>query len=64
MDYIKTKQEYDQAIKRLGQVFYSDPGTQEGDEAKILGIRIEQYEDCNCPIPDEFDYNETIINYK
>ena len=47
---IKTEIEYNRAIKRLGEIFHSQPDTPEGDEAEILSILIEKYEDAHYPI--------------
>ena len=41
---IKTEQDYEQAMKRLEQIFDAKKGTKEGDELEILGILIENYE--------------------
>jgi HTH-type transcriptional regulator / antitoxin HigA len=42
---IKTEEEYNKALKRLEVVFDSPADTPEGDEADILGLLIEKYED-------------------
>lgn len=47
---IKTEEEYNQALKRLETIFDAPEDTPEGDEADILGILIEKYEDENYPI--------------
>lgn len=47
---IKTKRDYDNAMKRLEQIFDASPGTKEGDELNILSLLIEQYEDIHYPI--------------
>ena len=47
---IKTEEEYNQAIKRLETIFDAPANTSEGDEAEILGILIEKYEDEFYPI--------------
>ena len=47
---IKSEKEYDQALKRLDVVFDAPPDTPEGDEAELLVILIEKYEDENYPI--------------
>lgn len=41
---VKTEDDYNQALKRLEQIFDAKPGTKEGDELEILGILIEHYE--------------------
>jgi len=47
---IKTKKDYQQAIKRLEIIFDAKNGTSEGDELEILGILIDQYEGEHFPI--------------
>ena len=50
VNVIKSEKEYDQALKRLDVVFDAPPDTPEGDEAELLVILIEKYEDENYPI--------------
>ncbi|NJW54666.1 transcriptional regulator, partial [Salinimicrobium sp. CDJ15-91] len=33
---IKTEQDYNQALKRLEEIFHAEIGTPEGDEAEVL----------------------------
>jgi HTH-type transcriptional regulator/antitoxin HigA len=47
---IKTEDDYNQALKRLEIVFDSPADTSEGDEADLIGILIEKYEDEHYPI--------------
>jgi HTH-type transcriptional regulator/antitoxin HigA len=47
---IKTKKDYEAALKRLDVIFDSKPGTTAGDELEILSILIERYEDEKNPI--------------
>ena len=47
---IKTKKDYDNAMKRLELIFDASPGTKEGDELNMLALLIEQYEDIHYPI--------------
>ncbi|OYT12886.1 MAG: transcriptional regulator [Bacteroidetes bacterium 4572_114] len=47
---IKTEEDYNQALKRLEDIFHSPADTKEGDEAEILSILIEKYEDEYYPI--------------
>ena len=47
---IKTEDDYNQALKRLDVVFDAPADTPEGDEADLLGILIEKYEDEYYPI--------------
>ena len=47
---LKTEEDYQQALKRLEQIFHAPADTEEGDEAEILGLLIEKYEDEHYPI--------------
>lgn len=47
---IKTEDDYNQALKRLEEIFHALTDTEEGDEAEILSILIEKYEDEHYPI--------------
>jgi HTH-type transcriptional regulator/antitoxin HigA len=47
---IKTEQDYNQALKRLEEIFHAEIDTPEGDEAEVLSILIEKYEDEHYPI--------------
>jgi HTH-type transcriptional regulator / antitoxin HigA len=47
---IKTEEEYNQAIKRLEVIFDAPADSLEGDEAELLTILIENYEDEHYPI--------------
>ena len=47
---IKTEEEYNQALKRLEVIFDSPADTPKGEEADILGMLIEKYEDEYYPI--------------
>ena len=47
---IKTELDYNQALKRLEEIFHAPEKTPEGDEAEILSILIEKYEDEHYPI--------------
>ena len=42
---IKTEDDYNQGLKRLAEIFHAPVNTEEGDEAEILSILIEKYED-------------------
>lgn len=41
---IKTEQDYEKALKRLKKIFDASPQSKEGDEAEILSLLIENYE--------------------
>jgi HTH-type transcriptional regulator/antitoxin HigA len=47
---IKTKKDYQDALKRLENIFDADPNTVEGDELEILGVLIDDYEKIYLPI--------------
>lgn len=47
---IKTEEEYDRALKRLEEIFHAPADTKEGDEAEVLTILIEKYEEEKYPI--------------
>jgi HTH-type transcriptional regulator/antitoxin HigA len=47
---IKTEKDYNQALKRLEEIFHADINSPEGDEAEVLSILIEKYEDEHHPI--------------
>lgn len=47
---IKTEEDYNKALKRLEVIFDSAVDSPEGDEAEILGLLIEKYEDEHYPI--------------
>lgn len=47
---IKTEEDYQKALKRLEVIFDAPIDSTEGDEAEILSILIEKYEDEHYPI--------------
>ncbi len=47
---IKTEQDYELALERLKEIFHAPIDSQEGDEAEVLSILIEKYEDEKYPI--------------
>lgn len=47
---LKTEEEYNQALRRLEVIFDAPVDSVEGDEADLLGILIEKYEDEHYPI--------------
>lgn len=47
---IKTQEDYNRALKRLNEIFHAPVDSKEGDEAEILTILIEKYEDEYYPI--------------
>ncbi|MEX0812228.1 MAG: helix-turn-helix domain-containing protein [Chitinophagales bacterium] len=47
---IKSEKDYDQALNRLEVIFDASPNSKEGDEAEILTLLIENYENQFHPI--------------
>ncbi len=47
---IKTEEDYNQALSRLEVIFHAAVDSKEGDEADVLSILIEKYEDEHYPI--------------
>lgn len=47
---LKTEEDYNQALKRLEVIFHAPIDSPEGDEAEVLSILVEKYEDENYPI--------------
>jgi len=47
---IKTEDDYNQAIERLYEIFHAPVDSKEGDEAEVLSILVEKYEDEHYPI--------------
>lgn len=47
---IKTDGEYQEALKRLEEIFDAKIGTPESDEADILGLLVDEYEKQHYPI--------------
>ena len=47
---IKTEEDYNKALVRLDEIFDAPVNSQEGDEAELLSILIENYENEHYPI--------------
>lgn len=47
---LKTKEEYETALERLNEIFDSPANSKEGDEAELLVLLIENYENKHYPI--------------
>jgi HTH-type transcriptional regulator/antitoxin HigA len=47
---IKTQKDYQKALKQFDEVFHAKKGTKEADQAELLAILIENYEDEHYPI--------------
>ncbi len=42
---IRSEKDYNKALKRFEQIFHTKPNSKEGNEAEILSILIEKYEE-------------------
>ena len=49
---IKTKAEYNKAIKRTMEIFHAKEGTPEADELALLLVLVKDYEDKHIQIPE------------
>lgn len=47
---IKTEEDYEKAMERLEEIFDASPNTEEGDEAEILAMLVDNYENQYYPI--------------
>lgn len=47
---IKSKEEYNQALERLNNIFHADSESEDGQEAELLALLIENYEEENYKI--------------
>jgi|TARA_A100001518_G_C1182798_1_gene30547 HTH-type transcriptional regulator/antitoxin HigA len=47
---IKTEKDYKQALERVEVIFDADSNSKEGDEAEILSLLVENYENQHYPI--------------
>lgn len=47
---LKKEDDYKQALKRLEKVFHASSNSEKGDEAELLSILIEKYENEHYPI--------------
>ncbi len=47
---IKTEKDYNKALERLELIFDASPNSKKGDEAEILSLLIENYENKHYPI--------------
>lgn len=47
---LKTEQDYEKALERLEVIFDAPPDSKEGDEAEILSMMIDNYENEHYPI--------------
>jgi HTH-type transcriptional regulator / antitoxin HigA len=49
---LKTEKDYEMALARLNEIFDASSGSTEGEEAALLTILIEQYEELHYKMPD------------
>lgn len=49
---IRNEKDYKRALKRLEVIFDSKKGSKNGDEAELIALLIEHYENKHFPIPD------------
>lgn len=49
---IKTKTDYNKALKRTMAIFQAEPGTSESDELELLLVLIKDYEDKHIVLPE------------
>ena len=47
---IKTEEDYNQALNRFEKIFHATANTKDGDEAELLSLLIEKYEEDHYPI--------------
>lgn len=47
---LKTEEDYSHALKRFEEIFQASTDSVEGDEAELLSVLIEKYEDKHYPI--------------
>ena len=50
IELLKSEKDYNQALNRIGEIFHAPVDSKEGDEAEILSILIEKYENKHFPI--------------
>ena len=47
---IRSEADFDVAVARLGEIFFAEPGTPEGDEREVLSALVEAYDAEHYPI--------------
>jgi HTH-type transcriptional regulator/antitoxin HigA len=47
---LKTEDDYNKALNRFESIFHAPSGSKEGDEAELLSLLIEKYEEEHYPI--------------
>ena len=63
---LKTEEEYKAALKRLDEILDAEAGTLESDEADLLVLLVEKYENEHYPIddPDPIEYIKFLMENK
>ena len=63
---LKTEAEYKDALKRLDEILDAETGTLESDEADLLILLVEKYENEYYPIddPDPIEYIKFLMEHK
>jgi HTH-type transcriptional regulator/antitoxin HigA len=63
---IKSEEDYNSALKRMEEIFHAEEGTEDGDQAEILMLIIEDYEEKYHPIgnPDPIEALKFIMEQK
>ena len=63
---IKSEEDYDNALKRMEKLFHAEEDTEDGDEAEILMLVIEDYEEKYHPIgnPDPIEAIKFMMEQK
>lgn len=59
---LKTEEDYNNASRRLMEIFHANPNTPEGDELDLLMVLVKDYDDKHYELP-ELDALE-VIKYK
>ena len=68
---LKTEADYEKALERLENIFDAQSGTPESDEAELLTLLVEKYEEIYYPMPDpdpieavKFVMEQTALKHK
>ena len=63
---VKTKADYDSALKRINVIFDAEPGTDESDELEILTLLVMDYEKHHYPIkePDPVEFIKYLMELR
>ena len=63
---VRTKADYDAAMKHIDKIFDARPGTPQGDELEVLTLLIENYERRYFPIeaPDPVEFIKNVMEFR